>query len=117
MVLLCNPSKEPSPYTIGFNSFTTIKLPPELKRYDGDPGYRYMESVCGKDVKFGDYVTIHAPIKVGDNVTVGNNVVIREGCTIGSNVTIDDGCIIPPKTHIDDGKHWTLEDTYKEQFR
>ncbi|GEM_PF-2713698 len=112
MVLITN-CTNPQPYLVVFDSKTKIKLPPELRRYAGDPGYRYIEEVCGKDCHFGDGTLIHAPFKCGDNIRVGDCCVIMQGCTIGNNVVIDDGCQIPPKTVIEDGYHWTLADSYK----
>jgi UDP-3-O-[3-hydroxymyristoyl] glucosamine N-acyltransferase len=60
------------------------------------------EAIIGKNVSFGNDVSIHPMVYIGDNVTIGNRTVIFPTSYIGNNVVIGDNSVIYPNVSIMD---------------
>ncbi|WPO79655.1 acyl-ACP--UDP-N-acetylglucosamine O-acyltransferase [Flavobacterium sp. KACC 22761] len=51
-------------------------------------------AIVGKNVHFGNFVTIKDDVIIGDNVWIGNNVSVLSGARIGNNCEIHSGAVI-----------------------
>ncbi|MGA1868655.1 MAG: UDP-3-O-(3-hydroxymyristoyl)glucosamine N-acyltransferase [bacterium] len=54
------------------------------------------DAIIGKNVRFGDSISIKSGAIIGDNVELGKGVIIHPGVVIGAHTIIGDHCVLYP---------------------